>query len=268
MKIFNKMTRQQFIDGHLIPTNAFYGRLVLKYTDRIFTGKVRPIFDKDGYPIFRPDGVQATRRVYKRVDKSVEVTYSLEDLFPVSVGDHTYFKAWYKVGRDGRWRDESVLNHNALEVTLNNFIVRKVQEYCAQNKVGLFDLCTGVERPHLNRVHQTAQQAAHRREVQKSYIYSGGERGLMGAKFVFTDGVRIDAPMGKSVIASHKNAFNGKGGEEPSKPYTSPAGKCKAKMRGKEPTFKKFIETPTGIRRFYNEQEYNDYMAAVTVMNH
>ncbi len=262
MKIFGKMTRQQFVDGHLIPTNAFYGRLVLKYTDRIFTGKVRLIFDKDGYPLFNEDGTQKTRKVYKRVEKAVEVTYSLEDLFPVSVGNHTYFKAWYKVGRDGHWRDESVLNHNALEVTLNNFIVRKVQEYCTMNNCGLFNLCTGVERPHLNRTRQTAQSATGRREVQKRYIYTGGERGLMGAKFVFTDGVRIDTPMGKSVIATHKNAFNGKGGEEPSKPYTSTVGKCKAKMVGKEPTFHKAITTPMGIMRFYNEQEYNDYVSA------
>lgn len=262
MKIFNRMTRQQFVDGHLIPTNAFYGRLVLKYTDRVFTGKVRLIFDKDGYPLFNADGTQKTRKVYKRVNKAVEVTYSLEDLFPVSVGNHTYFKAWYKIGRDGHWRDESVLNHNGLEVTLNNFIVTKVQEFCTQNKCGLFDICTAVERPHLNRTHECAQQAAHRREVQKSYIYTGGERSLMGAKFVLTDGVRMDAPMGKSVIANHKNAFNGKGGEEPGKPYTSPAGKCKAEMRGKDPVFRKFISTPTGIMRFYNEQEYNDYVSA------
>lgn len=266
MKIFGKMTRQQFVDGHLIPTNAFYGRLVLKYTDRIFTGKVRSLFDKDGYPIFRPDGLQATRKVYKRVEKAVEVTYSLEDLFPVSVGNHTYFKAWYKIGRDGHWRDESVLNHNALEVTLNNFIVCKVQEYCVQNNCGLFDLCTGVERPHLNRTRQTAQSAAGRREVQKRYIYSGGERSLMGAQFILTDGVRMDAPMGKSVIASHKNAFNGRHGEEVGKPYTSTVGKCKAQMRGKQPTFHKTISTPTGIMRFYNEHEYNNYMSALNTI--
>lgn len=265
MKIFNRMTRQQFVDGHLIPTNAFYGRLMLKYTDRIFTGKVRLLFDKDGYPIFRPDGRQATRKVYKRVDKSVEVTYSLEDLFPVSVGDHTYFKVWYKVGRDGAWRDESVLNHNALEVTLNNFIVRKVQEYCVQNKCGLFDLCTTVERPHLNRTRQCAQIAAGRREIQTSFVYSGGEGQLLRARHAINETLKFN-PEGssiKGVMATHKQAFTGGIDERPIIRQV----KKSFKMVGHEPTFKKFVETPTGIRRFYNEQEYNDYMAAVAVMN-
>ena len=263
MKIFGKMTRQQFVDGHLIPTNAFYGRLILKYTDRVFTGKIRFVFDKNGYPLFNEDGTQKSRKVYKRVEKAVEVTYSLEDLFPVTIGKKSCFKAWYKVGRDGRWRDESVLNHNALEVELNNFIVRKVQEYCAQNNCGLFDLCTAVQRPHLNRTRQCAQDAAGRREVQRRYIYTGGERGLMGAKFVLTDGVRMDAPMGKSVLATHKQAFTGGIDERPVVRIV----KKSFKMVGNEPTFKKFVETPTGIRRFYNEQEYNDYMAAVAVIN-
>lgn len=265
MKIFGKMTRQQFIDGHLIPTNAFYGRLILKYTDRVFTGKIRPIFDKNGYPLFNEDGTQKTRRVYKRADKSVEVTYSLEDLFPVTIGKKSCFKAWYKVGRDGRWRDESVLNHNALEVELNNFIVRKMQEYCAQNKCGLFDLCTAVQRPHLNRTHQCAKSAAGRREVQTSFVYSGGEGQLLRARHAINETLKFN-PKGssiKGVMATHKQAFTGGIDERPIIRQV----KKSFKMVGNEPTFKKFVETPTGIRRFYNEQEYNDYMAAVAVMN-
>lgn len=266
MKIFGKMTRQQFIDGHLVPTNAFYGRLVLKYTDKVFTGKILPVFDKNGYPVFREDGQQLIRRVYKRVDKACEVIYSVEDLFPVTIGKKSYFKAWYKIGIEGRWRDESVLNHNALEIELNNFIVRKVQEYCAQNKCGLFDLCTAVERPHLHRERQCAQIAAGRREIQTKFIYSGGEGQLLRARHRINENVRFN-PEGssiKGVLATHKRAFTGGIDERPIIRQV----KKSFKMVGNEPTFKKFIETPTGIRRFYNEQEYNDYMAAVAVMNH
>lgn len=266
MKIFGKMTRQQFIDGHLVPTNAFYGRLVLKYTDKIFTGKILPVFDKNGYPVFREDGQQLIRRVYKRVNKACEVIYSVEDLFPVTIGKRSYFKAWYKIGIEGRWRDESVLNHNALEVELNNFIVRKVQEYCVQNNCTLFDLCTTVERPHLHRERQCAQIAAGRREVQTKFIYSGGEGQLLRARHAINEEVRFN-PEGssiKGVLATHKQAFTGGIDERPIIRQV----KKSFKMVGHEPTFKKFVETPTGIRRFYNEQEYNDYMAAVAVMNH
>lgn len=265
MKKFNKMTRQQFIDGHLVPTNAFYGRLVLKYTDKIKVGN-RPVFDKNGFPIFRQDGTQVVRNVYKRVEKACEITYSVEDLFPVSIGDSTCFKAWYKVGREGAWRDETPLNRNALTVELNNFIVRKVQEYCAQNNCTLFDLCTAVERPHLHRERQCAQIAAGRREVQRRYIYSGGEGQLLRARHRINEEVRFN-PEGssiKGVLATHKQAFTGGIDERP----VIRTVKKSFKMVGNEPTFKKFVETPTGIRRFYNEQEYNDYMSAVAVMNH
>lgn len=262
MKIFNRMTRQQFIDGHLIPTNAFYGRLVLKYTDKIKVGN-RPVFDKNGYPVFRQDGTQITRNVYKRVEKACEVTYSVQDLFPVSIGDTTYFKAWYKIGRDSRWRNESVLNHNALETELNNFIVRKVQDYCAQNKCGLFDLCMAIERPHLNRTRQVSQSAAGRREVQTTFIYCGGEGQLLRARHAINEEVRFNSEGSsvKSVIATHKNAFNGRHGEEPAK-YDRPYTKNDYEMIGKKPTFVKFIETPSGIMKFYNEQEYNNYVTA------
>lgn len=259
MKIFNRMTRQQFIDGHLIPTNAFYGRLVLKYTDKIKVGN-RPVFDKNGYPVFRQDGTQVVRNVYKRVDKACEVIYSVEDLFPVTIGKKSYFKAWYKIGIEGKWHDETPLNRNALTVELNNFIVRKVQEYCTQNKCTLFDLCTAVERPHLNRTRQVSQSAAGRREIQTKFVYSGGEGQLLRASHAINETLRFN-PEGssiKGVMATHKQAFSGGIDERP----IIRTVKKSFKMVGNEPTFKKFVTTPTGILRFYNEQEYKNYMNA------
>ena len=212
MKIFGKMEQQHRIDGHLIPSGAFYGRLKLRYTDKIKTG-TRLIFDKDGYPVFRQDGTQVTRNVYKRVNKTVEVTYSLENLFPVSIGESVCFQAWYKVGRDGVWHDETPLNRNALTVELNNFLVRKIEKYCEINKCGLFDLCTGVSRPHLNKTRQVAQSAAHRREVQTNYLFKG--YGLNSS--IINEEVRF-APDGasiKTVFARHKDAFGVKTVEDP-----------------------------------------------------
>lgn len=219
MKIFGKMEQQHRIDGHLIPSGAFYGRLNLRYTEKIKTG-TRLIFDKQGYPVFRQDGTQVTRNVYKRVNKTVEVTYSLENLFPVSIGNTICFQAWYKVGRDGVWHDETPLNRNALTVELNNFLVRKVEEYCKALNCGLFDLCTGVSRPHLNKTRQVAQSAAHRREVQTDYLFKG--YGLNNN--TINEEVRF-APDGasiKGVFARHKDAFGVKAVNDPKKDAPEP----------------------------------------------
>lgn len=49
--------------------------------------------------------------------------------------------------------------------------------------------------------------------------------------------------------------------------WDKPRKAPKPELKGKEPTFRKFVETPTGIRRFYNEQEYNDYVSAQAVVD-
>lgn len=49
--------------------------------------------------------------------------------------------------------------------------------------------------------------------------------------------------------------------------WDKPRKTAKPEFKGKEPTFRKVVETPTGIRRFYNEQEYNDYISAQAVVD-
>lgn len=49
--------------------------------------------------------------------------------------------------------------------------------------------------------------------------------------------------------------------------WDKPRKAPKPELKGKEPTFRKVVETPTGIRRFYNEQEYNDYVSAQAVID-
>ena len=254
MKIFGIMKCQSIIDRHIIPTGAVYGKLNLKYTDKEFTGKVRPIFDKDGYPLFNKDGTQKTRRVYRYIDKQATILYSVEDLFLVSVGDKTYFKAWYKIN-DSAWHDESVLNHNALEVELNNFIARKIQAYCAQNKCGHFDLAMAIQRPHINHAREMSRQAAGRREVtplqdspfrgHPCYAFNGS---------IITDGNLDKTSMAKSVVATHKGAFNGLHGE---KPVTVSTMRKDHKLVGNDPSFVKHVRKPDGsIRHYYSQEEF------------
>lgn len=268
MKVFGFMTEQQNIDGHEIPANAVYGRVNLSYMDKHFTGKTRPIFDKNGYPVFNADGTPAMRKVFKMIPKKVEVTYSVEDLFPVTMSDGVFFRAWYKIGRCGKWH-EDVLCLNQITRELNKFIAGKLQGYCDENNKTLFDLCTRVKsvKTDSNRKkYKMARAAAPRRKVQTTdnMIFRGRMCYALNATII-TDGVRPKDTMGKSVMASHKDAFNGRHGEAPKEGVT--IIKKSFEMVGKEPTFKKFIETPTGIRRFYNEREYNNYMSAMSALN-
>lgn len=261
MKIFGFMTEQQNIDGHDIPANAVYGRLNLSYTDKHFTGKTRPIFDKDGYPVFNADGTPATRKVFKMIPKKVEVTYSVEDLFPVTMSDGIFFRAWYKIGRCGKWH-EGILCVNQITRELNKFIAGKLQGYCDDNNKTLFDLCTRVEsvKTDSNRKkHQMARAAAPRRKVQTAddMPFRGHMCYALNSSIMTDDG-RPKASMSKSVIATHKQAFSGGIDERP----VIRIAQKQYKMKGNEPTFHKFVNTPAGILRFYNEQEYQSYMNA------
>lgn len=253
MKMFNVMSQQHRIDGHLIPSGAFYGRLNLRYTDKIKIGE-RKIYDKNGHALFRADGTQVTRNVYRLVDKQVEVTYSLEDLFPVTFKDGQFFRAWYKITRDGKWR-EGVLCSNAVTRELNKFLAEKLAEYCAQNNCTLYDLCKGVARPRLNRTRQVAESAAHRREVQTDFIYKGGEGGLIRSSRAINEEVRF-APEGASiptVLAKHKEAFTGGLDERPIISRKRPD----FKMVGNDPTFVRHVEKADGsIRHYYSEEEF------------
>ncbi len=253
MKSFNQMVQQHRIDGHLIPSRAFYGRLNLRYTDKIRIGE-RKIYDKDGYPVFRADGTQVVRNLYRLVNKQVEVTYSLEDLFPVTFKDGEFFRAWYKIDRDGKWR-EGILCANVITRELNKFLAKKLQEYCTQNNTTLFDLCKGVSRPHLNRVRQCAQQAAHRREVQTDFIYKGGEGGLIRASRAINEEVTF-VPEGASiptVLSKHREAFTGGLDERPIISRKRP----NFEMIGKEPTFVKHVRRADGtIRSYYDVEEF------------
>lgn len=253
MKIFSLMEQQHRVDGHLIPSGAFYGRLNLRYTDKIKIG-VRKIYDKNGHAIFRADGTQVVRNLYRLVDKQVEVTYSVEDLFTVTFKDGEFFRAWYKITRDGKWR-EGVLCANAITRELNKFLAKKLQEYCAQNNCTHYDLCEGVSRPHLNRTRQVAQSAAHRREVQTDFIYKGGEGGLIRASRAINEEVTF-VPEGASiptVLSKHREAFTGGLDERPIISRKRPD----FKMVGKEPTFIKHVTRPDGtIRSYYNVEEF------------
>ena len=98
---------------------------------------------------------------------------------------------------------------------LNLFLHKKLQEYCVENNTTLSNLwleCGLVHTSNRAKRH-LAEKAAHRREVQRDYLFRGF--GLNSS--IINEEVRF-APDGasiKGVFARHKDAFGVKTVEDP-----------------------------------------------------
>lgn len=263
MKTFNVLNNQQVISGLLMPKNCIYGHINLKYVQKIDTGKIRFVYDKNGYPVQGKNGERLTRKVWRNETRTQSVTYCVMDLKPISFenGKKYAFQAYIKTPEKD-WH-ETILVRNAWMKELNNFISSRLQDYCKAHKTTLANMWLACNAtPKVNMVHKMAIAATHRREVQKhdNMIFQGYKCYVLNPNII-TDGVQVDPPVGKSVIATHKGAFNGLHGEAPAR--ISGTGKKSFKMSGKDSGFRANVETPCGIIRFYNEQEYNAHIQAV-----
>lgn len=260
MKKFNVAKQPQEILGRKFPANTVYGHIMLKYTVKVPTGKTYRVTDKHGHLVLDKDGNPMIRYCTRAENRTQEVYYAVQDFQPQSFADGAYFHAWIKTTMDARWH-ETVLCRNAWMKQLNIFIAQKMRDNGIDLTAAWFN--TGIKIHSSKTAHKVAQNAAHRREVQNRFIFEGGEGQILRARHAINENVKFNADGSsvKSVIAAHKNAFNGRHGEEPAK-YDRPYTKNDYQMVGKKPTFVKFIETPAGILRFYNEREYNEYMSA------
>lgn len=205
MKHFNVLNNQQVIDGLLMPKNCVYGHIDLKYTAKIDTGKTRPIYDKNGYPVYNQDGTPKVRKVWRNEQRTQSVTYCVMDLKPIKFENVYAFKAWVKT--DNKWH-ETPLVRNAWMRELNNFISHKISAHCAQSGttlVNMFMACNAT--PKVNNTHEVAVAATHRREVMLHTSVYEGRWGYAVNPNIITDGVRPKESMGRGVIASHKGAF-------------------------------------------------------------
>lgn len=260
MKKFNIAKQPQEILGRKFPANTVYGHIMLKYTVKIPTGEVYRVTDKNGHLVLDKDGNPITRHCTRIENRTQEVYYAVQDFQPQSFADGAYFRAWIKTTMDARWH-ETVLCRNAWMKRLNTFIAQKMRDNGIDLTTAWFN--TDIKVHSSKTAHKVAQNAAHRREVQSRFIYYGGEGQILRARHAINENVQFNADGSsvKSVIAAHKNAFNGRHGEEPAK-YDRPYTKTDYEMVGKEPTFVKFIEMPSGILKFYNKCEYNNYVTA------
>lgn len=261
-KTFAVAKQPQEFHGHKMPAGAIYGKVTLSYSVKVPTGKTRAIYDKDGYPVFNEDGSLMIRNVLRIEKREETVIFCVEDFQPVSFKDGQYFRAWVKFPRNEYARmHERILCETAALRNLQNYIIRKITEQ-GLNLPNMWFACKEQKTTH-NQARKVAKVAAPRRKVQTAndMPFRGHPCYALNPN-VMTEGNMDKASMSKSVMASHKGAFNGRHGEEAGKPYVSPVGKCQAKMRGKDPVFYKAVTTPMGVMRFYNEREYNDYMTA------
>lgn len=230
MKKFNILNNQQIIHaaendvkGLLCPKGAAYGKLALKYTVKINTGKTVPVISK-GVPVFNANGTPKTHTVYRCETRTQQVCFAVFDFKPQKFADAYVFKAFVFTPEIPRWH-ESFLCRNAWMKELNNFISSRVREYCAKNSVSMPELwLTCNAKPKINQAPNVANIAAGRREVQKQFIFKGGEGGLIRASRAINEEVRF-APSGasvKGVFARHKNAFGVKTVNDPKKDAPEP----------------------------------------------
>lgn len=222
MKLFNRLKNQDTIYQKTFPTGTFFGKINLTYSYKKPTGKTVQIFNKDGYPIFNKNGTPKTRPVFKIATEKKLVVYAITDLQPVVMKDGAaYFRAFISTDNNQKFH-ETVLCKNAWMKELNLFLHKKLEEYCVENNTNMSNLwleCGLVHTSNRAKRH-LAEKAAHRREVQRDYLFRGF--GLNSS--VINEEVRF-APDGasvKGVFARHKNAFGVKAVNDPKKDAPEP----------------------------------------------
>lgn len=222
MKLFNRLKNQDTIYQKTFPTGTFFGKINLTYSYKKPTGKTVQMFNKDGYPIFNKNGTPKTRPVFKITTEKKLVVYAITDLQPVIMKDGAaYFRAFISTDNNQKFH-ETVLCRNAWMKELNIFLHKKLQEYCVENNTTMSNLwleCGLVHTSNRAKRH-LAEKAAHRREVQRDYLFRGF--GLNSS--IINEEVRF-APDGasiKGVFARHKDAFGVKAVNDPKKDAPEP----------------------------------------------
>ena len=77
MKNFNILSNQQRICGRILPANAIYGALTLKYTRKVPLEKYR-VTDKNGHLVFNADGTEKYAYKTRRENCAEQIVYSIE----------------------------------------------------------------------------------------------------------------------------------------------------------------------------------------------
>lgn len=171
MKNFNIMKNQQRICGRIIPTNAIYGSLTLKYTRKVPIEKYR-VTDKDGHLVFNADGTEKTAWKTRRENCAEKIIYSIETtkMYRDDKGISHFYVQLGRKNKNGDiiWR-EHVLGDCALTRELEKFLTVKIVENGLWSQWDTYKI-EDVRMSERRTIHNSAPK---RREVQKDYLFKG-----------------------------------------------------------------------------------------------
>lgn len=172
MKEFNRAVNQQIIHGHVVPTGAFYGKIALKFSRKVRTGKKYVVTDKDGYTIFDADGKPVERNIFRLEKCCQTVLYSIEKtkLYKDEKGRLHFYAYISYDNNDGilKWHEE-ILGGSSLTKELERFIAKRLALWLnANNKTweSLVINAPCVKTP----IHAMVPQ---RKKAQTQFIYRG-----------------------------------------------------------------------------------------------
>ena len=160
MKAFSRMTCQQIINNHVVPTGAFYGKINLKYTRSIKIGESY-VTDEKGYLVFNKNG--SPKQVYQYKSENCEqlLYYSLETTKTYKDDkNNNWFTVWIAFENNDnlpvRWHEET-LGGNALTRELQRFLSKKITQYLINNNMNWSDVV--IKRPHVNMINSVLPKA-------------------------------------------------------------------------------------------------------------
>lgn len=171
MKNFNILTNQQRICGRILPANAIYGALTLKYTRKVPLEKYR-VTDKNGHLVFNADGTEKYAYKTRRENCAEQIVYSIETtkLYRDDKGVSHFIVQLGRKNKNGDiiWR-EHVLGDCALTRELEKFLTVKIISsglWSQWNKYEIAEVKLSERRAIYN-------SAPKRRDVQKDYVLKG-----------------------------------------------------------------------------------------------
>ena len=171
MKNFNILTNQQRICGRIVPANAIYGSLTLKYTRKVPLEKYR-VTDKNGHLVFNTDGTEKYAYKTRRENCAENIVYTIETtkLYRDNMGISHFIVQLGRKNKNGDiiWR-EHVLGDCALTRELEKFLTAKIIGSGLWSQWDTYKI-EEVRMSERRAVHNSAPK---RREVQKDYTFKG-----------------------------------------------------------------------------------------------
>lgn len=171
MKKFNILANQQRICGRIMPTNAIYGALTLKYTRKVPLEKYR-VTDKNGHLVFNADGTEKTAWKTRRENCAEKIVYSIETtkMYRDNMGVSHFIVQLGRKNKNGDiiWH-EHVLGDCALTRELEKFLTVKIVASGLWSQWDKYEIAE-VKLSERRAIHNIVPK---RKNAQNDYLYKG-----------------------------------------------------------------------------------------------